>query len=146
MSAATVARRWMNEIWNEKRADTIDELLHVDAIGHMETGTVRGREQFKVIREQILKTFPDVTIVIDEVLEGGESVVVRFHGEALHATGDLGIPPTNQRFPLSGMLWLHVRDGQIVEGWDNWNLSAISAASQQVQQHMDGQLRAHSLA
>lgn len=43
------------------------------------------------------------------------------------------------------MVWLHVRDGKIVEGWDCWNMSAISQTNQVVQQHLDGKMREQHL-
>jgi steroid delta-isomerase-like uncharacterized protein len=145
MDSATVAMRWMKEIWNDKRLESVDELLHENAVGHMETGDVNGREQFKVIRKQLLETFPDVALVFDEVLADGQSAVIRFHGEATHATDGIGIPATNRKIPIRGMVWLHVRDGKIVEGWDCWNLSAISMTNQVVEQHLTGKMREQGL-
>lgn len=135
----------MHEIWNEKRLETVDELLHEQAIGHMETGQIVGRDQFKLVRRHILETFPDVELVLDEVVASGENAVVRFHGEATHASDGLGIPATNRRIPLRGMAWFHVRDGQIVEGWDCWNLSAIVQANQVLEQHLGGKMREEGL-
>jgi hypothetical protein len=37
-----LARRWFEEVWNQRRADTIDEMLAPDAVSHLETGLLRG--------------------------------------------------------------------------------------------------------
>ncbi len=33
---AALARRWFAEVWNDRRDATVDELMHSEAVGHME--------------------------------------------------------------------------------------------------------------
>ena len=41
-------------------------------------------------------------------------------------TGDqLGIAPTGKRVGVTGMSMARVRDGKMVEGWNNWDTMAL---------------------
>jgi hypothetical protein len=35
---ALLARRWFEEVWNQRRTDTIDELLTEESVSHSELG------------------------------------------------------------------------------------------------------------
>lgn len=52
---ALLARRWFEEVWNQRRSETIDELMHADGHGHLEGGEVRGPAQFKAISAELLR-------------------------------------------------------------------------------------------
>jgi predicted ester cyclase len=73
----TLSRRWFEEVWNERRTATIEEILAPDAIGHMESGEVTGVEPFKQTRDQFLTAFPDLRFEIEDVVSDGDDVVVR---------------------------------------------------------------------
>jgi len=42
-----------------------------------------------------------------------------------HLGDDLGIPSTGRRVTVTGMSMARVRDGQMVEGWNNWDTMAL---------------------
>jgi predicted SnoaL-like aldol condensation-catalyzing enzyme len=113
-SNRALAIRWFEEVWNQKRVDTIHELLAADAPGHMEGQEVQGPRDFLPVHQQMLQAMPDLEVEIEDVLADGDDAVVRWTIRAL-----------NGRMTFSGMTWFKFRDGQIVEGWDRWNHSAF---------------------
>ena len=122
---ATIARRWFREVWVEGGEATVDELLARDAIGWMEGRDVHGRQDFQNARRQLLDTFPDLAITVEDVVEQDDKVVVRWNVQATHRGPGLGVPATNRRVSFRGMTWMELRDGQIVRGWDSWNLGGL---------------------
>ena len=62
------SRRWIEEVWNHRRSETIDELRTPESVGHMETGDLRGIEEFKGFQADILSTFPDLCLSIESIV------------------------------------------------------------------------------
>jgi len=123
-----LAVRWMDEIWNQRREEAVDELMHEAAVGHMEGGDVMGPAGFKMVRAAFLQAVPDLRIEVEDAVAEGESVVVRWRVTGTHRGDGLGIPPSGRAVDARGMSWFHVRDGRLVEGWDCWNLGGLMAA------------------
>lgn len=123
--ASSVARRWFEEVWDERRDATIDELMSGDSIGHVEGRDARGPEEFRAMRSAFLSALPDMRMYVEDVIADGERAAVRWRVEATHAGDGFGFPATNQRVQARGTTWLVVRDGRIVEGWDTWNLGGL---------------------
>ena len=119
------ARRWMNEIWNERRDETVEELMAPDAIGHVESGEMIGREPFLAYRAALLNAFPDLRITVEDTVADDQSVVVRWRVNGTHRGEGLGIPPTGREVSFSGMTWFRVMNGRAVEGWDSWNMGGL---------------------
>ena len=120
-----LARRWFEEVWNRQRAETVDEILAPDALGHMEGGDVRGPEAFKVVRADLLRACPDMKVEVEDTVAEGEHVVLRWNVRGTHRGEGLGAAPTGQAVAFRGMTWMTFRDGKLVEGWDSWNLGLL---------------------
>src|ERR1700758_2895018 len=113
-----LAKRWFREVWNERKADTIDEIFSDNAIGHTENGD-QNREQFKTGREQLLNAFPDMKVEIEDTAAEGDEVVVRWRVRGTHRGDSLGVQATGRPVEFRGMTWLKFREGVFVEGWDS---------------------------
>jgi steroid delta-isomerase-like uncharacterized protein len=122
---ATIARRWFREVWMERGEATVDELLAPDVVGWMEGRVVHGPQDFQNARRQLLDIFPDIAITVEDLVEQDDRVAVRWSVQATHRGEGLGVPATNRRVSFRGMSWMELRDGQIVRGWDSWNLGGL---------------------
>ena len=98
-----LARRWFDDVWNKRREATITEMLHPDAVGHLEGLVTRGVAEF-----------------VPAVCEG-DNVVVRWAVTGTHRGDNLGIPATGRPVAFRGITWLRFANGRLVEGWDSWN-------------------------
>ena len=123
--AAVLGRRWFQEVWNDRRDEAITELMAPDAVGHMEGGDAHGPEGFRNIRAMFLQALPDLHITVENVLSDGNQVAVRWRARGTHAGELMGIPATGQKVDFCGTSWINVRDGQLAEGWDTWNLGGL---------------------
>ena len=120
MSAENKAmcRRWFEEVWNQGRAATIDELLAPDAVVHGLGPDQHGPDEFKPFYRQYRASFPDIHIHVDELVAEGDRVAVRWSGKATHKGDDLGFKATGRPVAFSGMVFVRVKDGRLVEGWN----------------------------
>ena len=52
---SALIRRWFEEVWNNGRMETIDEMASPDVVGHGQAqhDTVIGREQFRTFADRV---------------------------------------------------------------------------------------------
>lgn len=121
----TLLHRWFEEVWNQQNEAAIDEMLADDAkINGFadETGkTLCGCEAFKGLQRTFLSAYPDLHITIEDYLTDGETIAVRCKVRATHTGDGLGITPTNQPIDFTGMGFAKVKDGKIVEAWNEFD-------------------------
>lgn len=119
------SRRWFEEVWNQRRAAAIDEMLIPESVGHLVGGDVRGPDAFKPIHAEFLAAFPDLHLSIEDIVADGDNVVVRWLATGTHAGDGLGFRATQEAVSFRGISWHKYRDGKLCEGWDGWNLSGL---------------------
>jgi predicted ester cyclase len=121
--AARLARRWFEEVWNARRAETIDELLTPETHCHLEAGTFKGMAGFReTLCNPVLSGIPDLHITLDAVIGEGENAAVRWTATGTHTGEGLGFAPTGKPVTIRGLSWLTARNGKLVEGWQHSDL------------------------
>lgn len=121
-TSEAVLRRWFEEIWNRRNVDVVDELLATDGVLHdaaMSAGCAVTGAQFKAQARALLNAFPDLRFAIDQVVADEECAAVRVTITGTHTGPGLGVPPTGRAIRITSMSMGRVRDGRLVEGWDN---------------------------
>jgi steroid delta-isomerase-like uncharacterized protein len=122
----TLLRRWFHEVWNERRPETIDELLAPQSVCHSDGGVLNGRDEFKALMyEPFVSALPDLCIEIDAIVADGDQVVVRWHAMGTHTGEGLGIPATGRTGAFCGITWVRVEEGKLVEGWQCSNIPEV---------------------
>ena len=116
-------RRWFEEVWNNGRMESIDEMASPDVIGHGQAqhATDIGLREFKPFVQALRSAFPDMKVTIDYVIEQGDKVVARWTSTMTHRGEFLGIAPTGKKATITGTTTQRISGGKIVEGWDNWD-------------------------
>jgi steroid delta-isomerase-like uncharacterized protein len=122
---ARLARRWFEEVWNERKGETVRELFHRDIEGHMEGGIVRTPEDFLTARAAILDAFPDFKVTVEAVVADAEQAVVRWSAAGTHTGGGLGIPASGRPVSFRGTTWMVFSDGRFAKAWDSWNQGSL---------------------
>lgn len=119
-------KRWFDEVWNARRIETIDELLSPNFIGHYEHEEILGSQQW---REQffdpMIQAIPDFRVEILDMVADGNTVVTRWQAKGVLSGELFGVTPSNETFEFSGVSWVKIADGKIVENWNNWNMSYL---------------------
>src|SRR5581483_9240549 len=75
-----VVRRWFEEVWNQGRESSIDELFPADSVAHGlgdSEQDVHGPDEFKRFVANIRGALPDTHISVDDILANGDRVAVR---------------------------------------------------------------------
>ena len=126
-----IVRRWFEELWNQGRLETIDELLAPTAIVYDMTGTggeIRGRDDFRAAAKMLLAAF-ETHFTVEDIFGVEDRVAIRLSLRIRHV-GPLGeLQPTGKKATVPVMCMLEVRGGQLMGGWNNWDVaSALRAA------------------
>lgn len=127
-SASYVAVQWFQQVWKNRDAEAIEELMAPDAVGHLEGGIeFCGAEGFRQVHRQFLSAFPDISFKFLGVLGNESEACLRWEASGTHSGDGLSIAPTGKFVAFRGMTWFRVRGAKIVEGWDCWNLGQLLA-------------------
>jgi steroid delta-isomerase-like uncharacterized protein len=121
-----LARRWFEEVWNERRPEAVDEILTPECIGHTDSGDMVGGQAFiENIYRPFLGAFPDLNITVEDMVSQADKVAVRWRAEGTHCGEGLGCPPSQRPVMIRGITWMKFQDGKMVEAWDCWNVGGL---------------------
>ncbi len=120
-----LVRRWFDEVWNQGRSDAIDEMFAPDGIAHGlsedEGKPLRGPADFKPFHEIFRGAFPDVEVVMEDMIAEGDLVAARCSVRGKHTGDHLGVTASNAPVQFTGISMVRIRDGKIVEAWNNFD-------------------------
>jgi steroid delta-isomerase-like uncharacterized protein len=125
---AAFVTTWFDEIWNKGRLDAIDELLAEDGIVHglgEAGGEVSGPAAFRPFVERLRGAFPDIEVKVEQVVDDGDLIAARWVATMTHTGDHLGMPASGKRVTVTGMSMTRLRDGKLVEGWNNWDMLSL---------------------
>ncbi|HUQ30675.1 MAG TPA: ester cyclase [Pyrinomonadaceae bacterium] len=125
-----VVHRWFEEVWNKGREEAIDEMLAENGIAHGlvdENGKeLQGPAEFKPFFRQFRDAFPDIQVAIEDCVTEGDMAAVRCRVTAKHTGAGLGVAATNKPVEFTGMSIVRVKDGKIIEAWNNFDFLSLN--------------------
>ena len=120
-----LVRRWFEEVWNQGRSDAIEELLAPGCIVHGLSedaeSPLRGSEDFKPFHATFRGAFPDIEVVVEDIIAEGDLVAVRCVVRGRHTGDHLGCAASNTAVTFTGMAMARITDSKIVEAWNNFD-------------------------
>ncbi|MDT5268467.1 MAG: hypothetical protein QOH49_653 [Acidobacteriota bacterium] len=126
---ASLIRRWFEEVWNNGREEAIDELFDEEGVAHGlagETGEpLRGATGFKPFFRRFREAFPEIEVVVEDTVSEGDKVAARCTVRGQHRGDTLGIKATNSPVEFDGICIVRIRDGKIVEAWNNFDFMSM---------------------
>jgi len=81
----------------------------------------QGPAEFKQFYHAMRAACPDIHVSIEKAVQEGDTAFARWTATLTHTGEGLGMPPTGRAIKICGMSALRVREGEIVEGWNNWD-------------------------
>jgi len=119
-----LVHRWFEEVWNQGKESTIEELFASNGVGHgLGEGEVdiHGPDQFKPFVRNLRGSMPDLRINVEDTVAEGDRVTVRVRLRGTHTGAGLGVSPTGRKIDIAGIILVRIAGGQIVEGWNSWD-------------------------
>ena len=126
---ADVFHAWVDR-FNRRDFDGIIELVDPDVVDHhLPPGLPPGREGamqwFRVLAGAL-----DLRLVVEDTVESGDRVAVRAAITGTHVGEFAGIPATGRSFATTMISIERIREGRLVERWENVdNLAVVQQLS-----------------
>ncbi len=126
---ASVAVRWIEEIWRPGDLSTFDSLHAPDFLDRSPAGRPSDRESYRRSIEQLYEVFPDFYTNIDDLIVDTATgkIAIRWTATGTHRAKFMDVEPTRRMIRFQGIEIITVRDGQIVERWGEWDGLSIQA-------------------
>ena len=125
-----VMHRWFEEVWNKGREEAIDEMFADEGIAHGlldENGEeLRGPTGFKPFFRKFREAFPNIEVIIEDCICEGDKSAARCRVRGQHTGEGLGIAATNKPVEFTGISIVRVKDGKIVEAWNNFDFASLN--------------------
>ena len=124
IDSKTLLARWFEEVWNQGREETVDELMAPNAVavglGEMDQ-EVHGPSEFKIFLRNMRQALPDVRIDMEDTTAEQDKISSRVVLKGTHRGEGLGVPPTGNAVQIRGIVMVRIAAGKIVEGWNSWD-------------------------
>ena len=114
-------KRMFDEVLNKGKLGLLDTLIGAAYVDHNPApGQAAGAAGVKSRIETLRGAFPDLRYTLEEVIAEGDLVAARYSWRGTHkGEAFLGIPPSGKSILVRGMDLFRLREGRIVEHWDN---------------------------
>jgi steroid delta-isomerase-like uncharacterized protein len=111
-----IVRRYV-ELWSTGNLGLADEVLAADFVDHTHPKQSPGPESVKQEVKAFREGFPDARVTIEQMIGEGDTVAFRFVMRGTHLGMFAGFPPTGKEDVLTGVDFIRLADGKMVELW-----------------------------
>jgi predicted ester cyclase len=117
-----LVRRYFAAIDATSDPAMLDEFVAPDFVDHSPTpGFSPDLAGLKGVYALFVKATPG-THAIEDMIAEDDKVVIRVSAKGTHTDDFLGIPETGREFTMTGIVILRIRDGKIVERWNELDM------------------------
>ena len=116
-----IVRRFIDEIFVQGRAGTVDELLADDFVAHTWPSTGHPKDDLKNAIQRTSKALADPTFTIGDMIAEGDRVAVRLTAAATQSGEFMGMPPSGKRYEIDEIHIFRLRDGKVTEHWHQFD-------------------------
>ncbi len=112
-----LVRRFLEEVINGGNTTLLAELATDDHVRHAPDGDLYGREGVRIDVAAWRAGFPDLRLVVEDLIAEGDRVAYRYRLYGTHAGPFLAVPATGRAVAIAGFGIDRVADGRLAESW-----------------------------
>jgi predicted SnoaL-like aldol condensation-catalyzing enzyme len=112
--------RWFEEVWNQGRRETIHELFAEKGVLHDGDTIYRGPDEFCRFYDAFRSQFSDFHATHVVSLAEGDLACLHWSIAFRHKA-------TDKALQVTGTSVVRFQNGQLIEGWQNWDAASLSA-------------------
>jgi len=122
----TLARRFVEEIFNERKTEAAKNFVTSDIVYHGMAEEVRSLEDFKKWVAEDLSAFPDMKITVVDEFGEENKLAIKWTLKATHEKDFADFPATHKKFEAQGVEILYFERDKIKEAWTFSDLSVLA--------------------
>ena len=124
-----IVRRVYDELFNQGKMEVVEELFAGDFITHdpnpLPNQPLHGHEAVRWYISFVRSAFPDLRVAVEDLLEEGDRVAVRFTTSGTQLGEFVYVAPTHKKVHVMGIDLLRFEDGKIAAHWGGWNRAEL---------------------
>ena len=121
----SLGTRWFEEVWNKGRREAIAEMFAPDGVLHEGETEAVGPEGFYLFFDRLNPALSEFRVTVHDTIAEGDQACVRWSCSCKHTGDALGMPATQKTVHVTGISIIRIANGQMVEGWQNWDMLGI---------------------
>jgi len=114
-----LVRRFITEIFEQGRVESVDELCAEDFIGH--TWGEIDRDGLKQAMDRVAKSLADIHFTVEDEIGEGDRVAVRVTASARQVGEVSGQPATGRSYTIGEIHIFRFLDGRVTEHWHQYD-------------------------
>jgi steroid delta-isomerase-like uncharacterized protein len=122
----TIARRFVEEIFNARKTELAKNFVTPDIIYHGMGEEVRSLEEFKQWVAEDLSAFPDMKVTILDEFGEQNKTAIRWTLKATHEKDFADFPATHKKFETQGVDIFYFEGDKIKEAWTICDMSVLA--------------------
>lgn len=104
--------------WDQGHLDALDDLLSPSYVRRRGPASVtQNRDQLKDSIRAVREAFPDLRTEIEDIVEDGDRLAIRWRSSGRHTGDFLGVPPTGKPVEVSGATFARFEGPSVAEEW-----------------------------
>ncbi|MBW3589978.1 MAG: ester cyclase [Actinobacteria bacterium] len=105
------------DAFNRRDLDAYFNLYSPSAIFHGYGPEPWDRDRTRGLYSVMLAAFPDVRVTLDDFVQQGDRLAIRYTLRGTHRGAFMGVQPTGRPITMGAQAFFRVADGQVVERW-----------------------------
>ena len=122
----TIARRFVEEIFNARKTEMAKNFVTPDIIYHGMGEEVKSLEEFKQWVAEDLSAFPDMKVTILDEFGEQNKIAIRWTLKATHEKDFADFPATHKKFETRGVDIFHFEGDKIKEAWTVCDMAVLA--------------------
>ena len=122
----TIARRFVEEVINNRKTEMAKNFVTPDIIYHGVAEEVRGLEEFKQWVAEDLSAFPDMKVTILDDIGEENKIAIRWVLKATHEKDFANFSATHKKFETQGADIFHFEGDKIKEAWTVCDMAVLA--------------------
>jgi gluconokinase len=105
------------EAYQSRTLEGLDALLTDDVVLVRDEEKAHGRAEFKAVLARLHQAFPDLQYSIEDTIDAGDKLVLRWQARGTHQGEYLGASPTGRPVSYTGITIYELRGDRIARVW-----------------------------